>query len=115
LFFCVLICSFYFTSFHFVLFCLSFYIIFISLLVVKGNLQYVLVFSSYGRGCNNEVIQAVVRFVTPAPLRNPHPAGTAKGCRDAVKDFLLVTLAGHNKHIQIYITQNNKPGGRESF
>jgi len=56
----------------------------------------VLAFPSYGRGCNSEVVQAVVCFVTPAPLRNPHPAGTAKGCRGATRDVLVVALAGHN-------------------
>jgi len=55
------------------------------------------VFPSYGRGCNSEVVQAVVRFVNPTPLRNTHPTGTAKGCRDAARDILVVALAGHNR------------------
>jgi len=53
------------------------------------------VFSSYGRGSNSEVVVAAVRFVTPAPFRNGHPAGTAKGCRGAARDILVVALAGH--------------------
>jgi len=40
--------------------------------------------------------QAVIRFVTPAPLRNPHPAGTVKGCRGAARDIMALGLADHN-------------------
>jgi len=54
------------------------------------------VFSSYGKGCSNELVQAVDRFLTPTPLRNSHPTGSAKGCRGAARDILVVALAGHN-------------------
>jgi hypothetical protein len=54
------------------------------------------VFSSYERGCSSELVQAVDRFLIPTPLRNPHPTGTAKGCRGAARDILVVALAGHN-------------------
>ena len=53
-------------------------------------------FPSYGRGCNRVLVQGVVRFVTPTPLRNPHPAGTAKGCRSTARDILTIALAVHN-------------------
>jgi len=40
--------------------------------------------------------QAAVRFVTPSPLRNLHPAGTVMGCRGAARDIMALALAGHN-------------------
>jgi len=35
----------------------------------------------------------------PTPLRNPHPAGTAKGCCGTTRDVLVVALVGHNSGI----------------
>ena len=90
---------------RFALFCLSFCIIFISLSVVKCNLQHMLVFPSCGRGCNSEVVQAVDRFGTPAPLRKPHPAGTAKGCRGAARDFFGGSPGGPQQQ-HTHILQN---------
>jgi len=55
------------------------------------------VFSSYGKGCSSESVQAVDRFLTPTPLRNSHPTGSAKGCRGAARDILVVAMAVHNK------------------
>jgi hypothetical protein len=34
---------------------------------------------------------------SPIPLRNPHPTGSAKGCRGAAGDSLVIALAGHNR------------------
>jgi len=59
----------------------------------------VLVFYSQGRGCSIELVQALVLFVTPAPLRNHHPTGPAKGCRGAARDILVFVLAGHNSYL----------------
>jgi len=90
---------FYFThfiSFHFTLFCLPSCIFPFLLLAVKCTLQYVFVFSSYWRGRSSELVQAVDRFITHTPLRNPHPTGSAKGCRGAARDILVVARAGHN-------------------
>jgi len=50
-------------------------------------------------GCSSELVQAVDCFLTSTPHRKPHPAGTAKGCRGAARDILVVTLAGHNNAI----------------
>jgi hypothetical protein len=50
------------------------------------------VYSSYGRDCSSEFVQAVDRFITPTPLRNPHPTGSAKGCHGTARDILV----GHN-------------------
>ena len=58
-----------------------------------------LVFSSYGRGCSSELVQAVDRFITLTPPRNSHPTGSAKGCRGAAWDILVVALASHNTAI----------------
>jgi len=55
------------------------------------------VFTSYGRGSSSELFQSVDRFLIPTPLRNPHPTGSAKGCRGAARDILVVDLAGHNR------------------
>jgi len=57
--------------------------------------------SFQGRGCNSELIEAIVRFVTPAPLRNPHHTGPAKGCRGAARDIVVFVLAGHNSLVAI--------------
>ena len=77
-------------------------------LTVNCILQYVIVFSSYGRGCSSELFQAVDRFLTPTPLRNPHPTGSAKGCRDVAKDILVLALAGQNKpHYLRKVTEGN--------
>jgi len=38
----------------------------------------------------------------PTPLRNPHPTGTAKGCRVATRDILVLDLVGCI-YIYIYI------------
>ena len=35
----------------------------------------------------------------PTPLTNPHPIGTAKWCRGAAGDILVVALVGHNINI----------------
>ena len=58
-------------------------------------------FSSYGKGCRIELVQAVDRFLTPTPLKNSHPTGSAKGCRGAARDILVVALAGHNSMIAL--------------
>jgi hypothetical protein len=57
------------------------------------------VFSSYGRGCSSKLVQAVDRFLIPTHLRNHNPTGTAKGCRAAARDILVVAMAGHNNAI----------------
>jgi len=67
-----------------------------------------LVFPSYERGCNSELVQAVVRFVTPAPLRNPHPTGSAKGCCGAARDIMVLALVGHNSDVCYYNYYVNK-------
>ena len=61
-----------------------------------------LVFPSYGRGCNSELVQAVVLLVTPAPVWNRNPAGTERGCRGAARDILVVALAGNNRSRMIW-------------
>jgi len=43
------------------------------------------------------LVQAVDRFITLTPLRNPHPTGSVKGFRGAARDILMVALVGHNK------------------
>jgi len=104
---CNLLCSlfiFYFSHFilfHLIiLFCLLLYF-FILLVVVNYNLYYACVFSSYGKGCSSESVQAVDRFLTPTPLRNSHPTESAKGCRGAARDILVVALAGHNMRLPL--------------
>jgi len=52
--------------------------------------------SFQGRGCNSELVEAVVRSVTPTPLRNPHPTGPVKECCGAARDIVVFILAGHN-------------------
>ena len=54
-------------------------------------------FSSHGKGCSSESVQAVDRLLTPTTVRNSHPTGSAKGCRGAARDILVVALAGHNR------------------
>jgi len=54
------------------------------------------VYSSYRRGCSGVLVQAVDCLLTPTPLRNPHPTGSAKGCCGAARDILVVALVGHN-------------------
>jgi len=60
------------------------------------------VFSSYGRG-SSDLVQAVDHFLTPTPLKNSHPTGSAKGCHGAARDILVVALAGHNSWIIKYL------------
>jgi hypothetical protein len=38
----------------------------------------------------------LVQVVGLPPLRTPHPTGTAKGCRGASSNILVIALAGHN-------------------
>jgi len=59
------------------------------------------VFYSHGKDCSSESVQAVDRLFTPTPLRNSHPTGFAKGCRDAARDSLVIALAGHNSYTKI--------------
>jgi len=67
-------------------------------------LQYGFKCSSYGKSCNSELVQAVDSFITPTPLRNPHPTGSAKGCRGTARDILVVARVGHNTcRICVYI------------
>ena len=76
------------------LFCLP--VIF--LMVIKCSLQFYLEFYFKGKLYISKLAQAVdPTFFPPAPpLRNPHPTGTAKGCRGAARDIVVVALAGHN-------------------
>ena len=39
----------------------------------------------------------------PATLWNPRPEGTAKGCRGAARDILVVALAGHNSLVAVSV------------
>ena len=54
-------------------------------------------FSSYGRGCSSELIQAVDRFVTPPLSGTPVLQAVPRGFV-AARDVLVVALADHNNH-----------------
>jgi len=73
-----------------------------------------LVFSSKGRLYVTKVTLVVDPTSSlPTPLRNLHPAGTAKGCRVSARDILVVAQAGCNtkiyKLVQISSTSWQKP------
>jgi len=72
-----------------------------------------LVFSSKGRLYVTKLTLVVNRTSPlPTPLRNPDPAGTAKGCHVVTRDILVVSLAGCNTKIYKHVCRSHLLHGR---
>ena len=86
-------------QFHFVIF--YFICLFIIFFTISSNVQLairvaVLFLRERLQQC---VISGSRPLCFPRPLRNSHPIGSAKGCRGAARDILVVALAEHNNNV----------------